>query len=174
MGSTVQTVLVTALLPGALACRDLSGFTTGGGSYEGAVVSADFVRAGVGATTRLCLTLDADHFQDTPGSVWTSDGLFTAAPMRTIPQIWHDPLSTLSFGEGRTKNLVYVVSASKAFTDGNGSDVFAVVSLMQSGNVEVRLLRGAPPAPPDGAPEPTGGNLFAIFELDRKSTPCSY
>ncbi len=103
MGSMVRTVLVTALLPGALACRDLSGFTTNGGSYEGAVVSADFVRAGIGPTARLCLTLDADHLQDTPGSVWTSDGLFTAAPMRTIPQIWHDPLSTLSFGEGRTE-----------------------------------------------------------------------
>ncbi len=174
MSWKVRTVLAAALLPGALGCRDLSGFTTNGGSYEGAVVSADFVLAGIGSATRLCLTLDADHLQDTPGSLWTSDGLFVAVPMRTIPQIWHDPLSTLSFGEGRVKNLVYVVAASKPFADGNGNDVFAVVSLMQSGNVEVRLLRGAPSGPPDAAAAPAGGNLFAIFELERKSTPCSY
>ncbi len=180
----VRTVLWTALLPGMLACRDLSGFTTGGGSFEGEIVSADFVRAGIGATvdggvhagdpTRLCMTLDADHLQDAPGVLSTNDGMFHAAAMRTIPQIWQDPLSTLTFGQGRLKNLVYVVSASKPFPDQNGVDVFAVVSLMQSGNVEVRLLRGAPAVPSDATPATAAGNLFAIFELKRQSAPCSY
>jgi len=163
-----------AVLLGSAGCRDLSGFTTNGGSYEGPVVAADFVRAGVDMSTSLCLTLDTNHLQDTPGDLSTSDGRFHAVPMRTIPQIWQDPLSTLSFGEGRLKNLLYVVTASTPFADGNGNDVFAVVSLMQSGNVEVRLLRGAPGAVADGAPSPTGGNLFAVFSLSRESAPCSY
>ena len=163
-----------ALLLGSTGCRDLSGFTTNGGSYEGPVVAADFVRAGVDMSTSLCLTLDTNHLQDTPGDLSTSDGRFHAVPMRTIPQIWQDPLSTLSFGEGRLKNLLYVVTASTPFADGNGNDVFAVVSLMQSGNVEVRLLRGAPGTVADGAPSPTGGNLFAVFSLSRETTPCSY
>ena len=109
------------------------------------MVDAAFVRTGIGAGTQMCLTLDSNHFQDGPGEVWTDDGRFTAAPFRPIPQIWSDPLSTLSFGEGRLKNLVYVLGATAPFADGNGNDVFAVVSLMQSGGVEVRLLRGAPP-----------------------------
>jgi hypothetical protein len=170
-----KAALLVASVAGTLSCRDLSGFSTGSGSFEGEIVGADFVRWGIGATTdggaatRLCLTLDANHLQDTPGALSTSDGLFHAAPMRTIPQIWQDPLSTLSFGEGRLKNLVYVVNATSPLPEG-GNDVFAVVSLMQSGNVEVRLLRGAPP--PDGS-VPTD-HLFAVFELQRQSTPCSY
>ena len=82
--------------------------------------------------------------------------------MRPIPQIWQDPLSTLNFGEGRLKNLVYVATASTPFADGNGNDVFVVVSLMQSGDIEVRILRGAPGLQTEaGRRRPPGGNLFA-------------
>jgi hypothetical protein len=156
-------------------CRDLSSFTTGSDRYEGAVVQGDFVRAGVDPSTTICLTLDTDHLQDGPGALSTSDGRFHTAALRPIPQIWHDPLSTLSFGEGRLKNLVYVASATTPFSDGNGNDVLAVVSLMQSGDVEVRLIRGAPGLAPDGgATTASGGNLFAVFDLVRQQGPCSY
>jgi hypothetical protein len=161
-----------------MGCRDLSGFSTGGDRFEGAVVQGDFVRAGVGPLTNLCLSLDTDHLQDAPGTVSTDDGRFHAAALRSIPQIWHDPLSTLSFGEGRLKNLVYVAAASTPFADGMDGSVLVVVSLMQSGHVEVRLLRGAP-----GLTEATGdsgsqgapaGNVFAVFDLTRQTGPCSY
>jgi hypothetical protein len=160
--------------PNLLGCRDVSSFTTSAAdSYQGSVVAGDFIRAGVPAGTRLCLTLDADHLQDGPGAVWTDDGRFHAAPFRPIPQIWNDPLSTLTFGEGRLKNLVYVVRATTSFGDGSGDDVFAVVSLMQSGDVEVRLLRGAPATPgTDGGP--TGGNVFAVFDLTRQEGACAF
>jgi hypothetical protein len=155
-----------------MACQDLSGFNTNGDSYEGAVVQGDFVRSGVVADARACITLDTDHLQDAPGTISTNDGRFQAVGMRPIPQIWHDPLSTFSFGEGRLKNLLYVAAASTPFTDGQGQDVFAVVSLMHSGQVEVRLLRGAPSlASEGGAPSE---NVFAIFELSRQKGPCSY
>jgi hypothetical protein len=168
-------VLAFAALGAVPACRDLSSFSTGGDRYEGAVVSGDFVRAGVDTSTSLCLTIDTDHLQDAPGAISTSDGRFHGVALRPIPQIWHDPLSTLSFGEGRLKNLVYVVTATRPFGDGNGDDVFAVVSLMQSGDVEVRLLRGAPGVAPDGGPTTAaGGNLFAVFALSRQHGPCSY
>ena len=78
------------------ACQDLSGFTTGGDSYEGPVVQAAFVRSGIAETSRACVTLDADHFQDAPGVLSTSDGVFHAVAMRPIPQIWHDALSTFT------------------------------------------------------------------------------
>jgi hypothetical protein len=163
---------------GALAlvgCRDLSSFSTNGGSYSGPVLNAQFVLAGIDPSTNLCITLDTDHLQDTPGSVWTSDGRFSAVPFRPIPQIWQDPLSTLTFGEGRLKNLVYVATASTPFDDGNGSDVFFVLSLMQAGDVEVRMLRGAPAlaTQADAAP-PSTGNIFAVFDTTKQSNPCSF
>jgi hypothetical protein len=163
-------VLIAVLVVG---CRDLSGFSTHGDRYEGPVVSAAFVRTGVGPGIRMCLTIDTDHLQDAPGDLSTDDGRFQAVAMRIITQIWHDPLSTLTFGEGRLKNLVYVASATMPFSDGNGPDVFVVISLMQSGHVEVRLLRGAPPRL-DGGSLASTGNLFAVFDLTRQSGPCSY
>ncbi|HEX3770691.1 MAG TPA: hypothetical protein VHV30_07505 [Polyangiaceae bacterium] len=152
-----------------LGCRDLSGFsTTDGDSYQGAVVNASFVLAGVGSTTNLCLTLDTDHLQDSPGTISTDDGTFKKTPMRSIPQIWHDPLSTLSFGDGRIKNLVYVSTST------SGSDVFVVVSLMQSGGIEVRLLRGAPRLTSAGDAAPAESNLFAVFSLQRQEGACAF
>jgi hypothetical protein len=155
-------------------CTNLSGFTTAGDSYQGPVVAADSVLAGVASKTSLCLTLDTNHLQDGPGAVWTSDGMFHETALRAIPQIWQDPLSTFTFGEGRLKNLVYVAAATTPFPDG-GSDVFVVLSLMQSGDIEVRLLRGAPILSPDGGSSTQpGGNLFAVFSLSRQSGPCSF
>jgi hypothetical protein len=157
-------------LAGAAGCRDLSAFSTSDGDrYENTVVNAGFVLAGIRPDTTLCLTIDTDHLQDLPGAISTDDGLFQRTPLRPIPQIWHDPLSTLSFGDGRLKNLVYVATTSA------GEDVFVVVSLMESGDVEVRLLRGAPGLPVEGGTSASsGGNLFAVFDLTRKSGPCSY
>ncbi len=161
---------------GALtACRDLSNFSTHGDHFEGQVVEADFVRAGVDPGTVLCLTLDANHFQDGPGAVSSSDGRFADVALRPIPQIWHDPLSTLSFGDGRLKNLVYVAGATASFGDTGGSDVFVVMSLMQSGDVEVRLIRGAPELAAGDAVAPvTTTSVFAVFDLSRKAGACSF
>jgi hypothetical protein len=171
----MKRALAPILCTAALGCRDLSSFSTNGDRYEGGVVEGDFVRAGVDALTSLCLTLDTDHLQDSPGAISTTDRRFQSVPMRPIPQIWHDPLSTFSFGEGRLKNLLYVATATTPFGDGRGDDVFVVVSLMQSGGVEVRLLRGAPGFETDaGVATGPRGNLFAVFDLDRKSGPCSY
>ncbi|HEY8040615.1 MAG TPA: hypothetical protein VIF15_12505 [Polyangiaceae bacterium] len=172
-GAAFALAVVAALAPAG--CRDLSGFTTSGDRYEGPVVQGDFVRAGVDASTSLCLTLNTDHLQDGPGALSTSDGRFQAVAMRPIPQIWHDPLSTLNFGDGRVKNLIYVVTATTPYGDGNGDDVFVFVSLMQSGGIEVRLLRGAPGLAPDGGTATgPGGNVFAVFGLSRQQGPCSY
>jgi len=157
----------------AAACRDLSSFSTGGDRYEGGIVAGDFVRSGLGAGVTGCLALDADHLQDLPGALSTDDGLFARAALRPIPQIWHDPLSTFSFGEGRLKNLLYVATPSAPLSDGRVDDVFVVLSLMQSGHVEVRLLHGAPGGAADAAAG-ANGNLFGVFDLARAPGPCSY
>jgi hypothetical protein len=149
----------------AVGCRDVHGFSTGAGHhYEGTVIAPNFVRSGVDVGTKLCLTIDTDHLQDAPGAVSTSDGRFAAAALRPIPQFWHDPLSTMQFGEGRTKNLLYAATP----TQGDTTDVSVIVSLMDAGNVEVRLLRGAPLEDGGGAP------LFAVFGLDRRDGACPF
>lgn len=167
-------LLVAAIAPALPGCRDLSSFSTHGDHFEGQVVQADFVRAGVDASTFMCLTLDADHLEDAPGAISWSDGRFASSALRPIPQIWHDPLSTLSFGDGRLRNLVYVATAAVPFGDGGGDDVFMVVSLMQSGDVEVRAIRGAPTLSADGASSSGPASMFAVFDLTRGPGSCSF
>jgi hypothetical protein len=173
VGGLLSVTMLVASLGG---CRDLSRYSTDGDHYEGDVVQGAFVRAGVDENVRLCVTIDTDRLQDAPGTIRSSDGRFGVTPLRPIPQIWHDPLSTLSFGEGREKNLVYVATPEPSSGD-TGGDVFVVLSLMKGGAVEVRLLRSAPTltadtAAADSGPAPT--NLFAVFTLDRKSGACSF
>jgi hypothetical protein len=150
------------------ACDSLSDFsTTSGGVYFGAVTGAGFVRAGLGDSVRMCLELDTSQLQSAPGSLTTDDGLFRKTPLRQIPQLWHDPLSTLTFGQGRTQNLLYVAQGNATHTESAG-DVFVVVSLMTSGNVEVRLLRGAPQT------SATPSSLFGVFTLSRQESACPF
>jgi hypothetical protein len=120
------------------------------------------------------MTLDANHLQDAPGTLSSSDGRFSATPLRPIPQLWSDPLSTLNFGEGRTKNLLYM--ATPAADGGAEPDVTAVVSLMSGGGVELRLLRGAPPVDAgrsDAAPLSIGGPVFGVFPLSLQDGTCA-
>jgi hypothetical protein len=169
MNGAVAVVTVVA----CVGCRDISSFSTGSGHYEGAVINASFVLAGVAPTTTMCLTLDTDRLQESPGLLSTNDQRFRNAPLRSIPQVWHDPLSTLSFGDGRIRNLLYVATTEGA-PDGGGQDVVVVISLMQAGDVEVRLIEGAPRLAADGGPAAAPGNLFAVFDLVRSKGPCSF
>jgi hypothetical protein len=155
-------VSVAALAP---ACKDVSSFATRPGeSYCGSVVQGPFVRAGLSPAVQMRLKLDTGALSTAPGSLSTSDNLFKDAPLRAIPQVFHDPLSTLQFGEGRQRNLLYVVDPTEP---AGAPSVFAVLSLMENGDVEVRLLRGAGPAStatgdaPDAGASGAGGDAGA-------------
>jgi hypothetical protein len=167
---TFRPIVLSAALAASLAaaCTDVSRFSNAGDHYQGTIAAGDFVRAGFDPSASLCLVLDANHLQDAPGTLTSSDGRFASTPLRPIPQIWHDPLSTLSFGEGRVQNLVYAVTPI-ADADALG-DIVAVVSLLQSGGVEVRLFRSAPAI--DAGPG--GTSLFGVFSLSRGSGACSF
>ena len=91
---------LVAFVPAAVVvgCRDVSRFSTNEGHhYEGTIVQGSFVRAGLEGDARMCLSLDADHLQDTPGTITTLDGRFRTTALRPIPQLWHDG----DFGEQR-------------------------------------------------------------------------
>ena len=135
------------------------------------MVPGSFVRAGVTDDAIVCLTLDTEHLQDAPGLISSSDGRFNATPLRPIPQLWHDPLSTLSFGEERIKNLVYAAAPTE--DGGPGQDLLVIISLMQSSTIEVRFLRGAPGAPTTAA-GPAASAVFGVFTLNRQAGSCSF
>jgi hypothetical protein len=168
-------------------CHEVSNFSTAsGGVYEGTITAASFVRAGLGPSVRLCLSIDSEHLQESPGTVTTDDGLFNKTALRSIPQLWQDPLSTFNFGDGRIQNVLYVATGSSG--DAGQGDVYVVISFMISGAVEVRLFRGAPGGGGAGAGSVDGGggggdasshaagppDIFAVFSLLRQSGSCPF
>jgi hypothetical protein len=165
----------SALLATASGCRNVSRFSSKPGDhFEGEIVKGSFVRAGVAEDAKMCLTLDAGRLQDAPGTLSTSDGRFKGTLLRPIPQIWHDPLSTLAFGEGRAQNLVYV--ATPVGPPGDTQEVMVFMSLMEEGGIEVRLVRGAPQV--DAGAQDAGlapeTPMFGVFTLDRREGSCAF
>jgi hypothetical protein len=177
--SVLAVAAVGLLTATSTGCKSVSRFSSRNGDhFEGDVVKGNFVRAGVADDAKMCLVLDAAHLQDAPGTFSTSEGRFRDAVLRPIPQVWHDPLSTMSFGEGRSQNLVYVASPTGTPTPssapGDAQDVMVFLSLMDEGGLEVRLVRGAPVAD-SGTPLPAAAPpMFGVFTLDRRDGACSF
>jgi hypothetical protein len=166
---------VVALAALEAGCKDIDRFSTDPGeSYCGQIVLASVVRRGFSGSVCMRMALDTRHVADRPGTLWTDDGMFLETPLRPLPELSHDPLLTFTFGEGREKNLLF--AADPADTS-RGPTVMAVISLMHSGNAEVRLLRGAGPLPgspaPDAGPAGDGPPLFGVFApLERQMGTC--
>lgn len=155
---------------GLLGCSELSRFTTTPGeSYCGVVTGASFVRSDALAEgTQMRLQLDVDGLQSQPGTVWTSDlapgERFSATPLRSIKQLPADALSTLEFGEGSLKSSIAVAELGH-------TEVVVVISMMQSGDVVVRLMRGDGQATwADGTPKPP--QIFGVFNLTKTQGDC--
>lgn len=152
------------------ACSDVTKFSTGPDErYCGNIVPGPFVRQGFRPGVRMRMSFDADRLSEQPGVISTDDGTLVEAALRPIPQLANDPLSNLQFGDGRTRNLLTVVGVS------DGQSAFAVVSLMENGDTEVRILRGAP-LPPGVTAKPAqeGVELFGVFPLVRQKGTCGF
>lgn len=147
----------------ATGCRDLERFDTGeAGAFCGSIIDSSFTRAGFAPGVGMRLTLDVDALNVAPGTLSTNDAElgpcsplpeFDATPLRVTPELFTDPLSLLEFGSNRDHNFVAWVDSSC-----QGS-ALAVVSLMHTGDVEVRLLRSGSSA---AAASP---DQFGVFQL---------
>ena len=139
----------------AAACTDLGSFSTSTGEcYHGQIVAADFVRAGFETDVTLYLTLDVTALSDGRGSagvISTSDGRFYTASISQMEQLAHDSISLFQFPGGRIRNYM----AHAFATDGAPASI--VISLMEDGKVEVRIVR------PAGAGDLEYSELFGVF-----------
>lgn len=150
-----------------LGCRDLERFDTGeSGAYCGSIIDSDFTRAGFAPGLGLRLTLDIDALEVAPGTLTTNDAAppgpcsplpeLDHAPLRVTPQLFSDPLSQLEFGATRYYNFMAWVDSTCQ------ESALAVVSLMHTGQVEVRLLRRG-----TGLPGEASADQFGVFLLER-------
>lgn len=153
-----------------------------------------FVRKGFASHTVLELTFDpsatdvvspnqpGDTPRSSPGTVNTyvcpfgaarcdqeqrTPGPFQNAPLISIDGLVHDPLSQYTFpGGGRLRNYIFGVRfLSEVNERSTGRDAMVFVSLMESGQIEVRVMAPAVLAR-DGVEERWPA-LFGIFSLQR-------
>src|SRR5258706_783100 len=172
---------VLALAAPALACHSLDRFDTEGeAAYCGAMVAgpsfnAGFLPKGVPPLLSLKLPRATGQLTSLPGTLSSDDAalglcsgggqpLFQSSPLRAIPEIYHDTLSTLSFGEGHDDDFFAWADSTCQGT------VLSLVSLLRGGDVEVRLFKPAPLPPPDAGPDKSPG--YAVFYLKRREHGC--
>jgi len=92
--------------------------------------------------------------------------LFESSPVRGIPQVDHDTISTLTFGEGHDEDFF-------AWTDSTcQGTMLALVSLLRKGDVELRLFKPAALPPPEAGPDQRPG--FGLFYLKRNEKGCGF
>ena len=170
--------LLSLALLGALSvigCRSLDGFDSKPGeAYCGALPSQPefqdgFVKTGSPPKLELALRLEISKLSSQPGTLRSSDSadglcapqaLFEDAPLRAIPEVDHDVLSALTFGEGHEHDFFAWVDSTCQGT------MLSVVSLMKNNQVEIRLFKPARnPSPGATAAELPG---FATFQLHPK------
>ena len=167
--------LATAWLVG-LGCSDVSEYSTDEGEcYRGGIVEADFVRGCFDGATEMVLHFDVNDLsagRPDAGEMSTSDGRFNATGLQQPCELRHDALSLLRFPASQGENFItYTFDAEQAST-------LAVISLIEDGSVEARLLRagGSPAECSDTAPAvdctAVDAPLFGLFRL-RRTDDCS-
>lgn len=163
---------VGALVLTLLGCGRLERFDTGDdAAYCGNIVTSSFFRSGFTNLPRLQLRLDMAKLHERPGQLSTDDGqdgicapepTFDQATLRVSQPMQADPVSQLQFGEERELNLLGWVDSS---CDGT---YLAVVSLMRTDDVEVRLMRGQSDQQGDEV------GPFGVFRLTRHDGDCGF
>ena len=105
---------------------------------------------------------DADEGLCAPGG----QALFESSPVRGIPQVDHDTISTLTFGEGHDEDFF-------AWTDSTcQGTMLALISLLRKGDVELRLFK--PAAFPSATATADQRPGFGLFYLKRNEKGCGF
>ena len=165
----------------AFGCHDLDGFDTKNGeAYCGSILRQPAFQDGFQPTghppdLELALTLDTGKLTSEPGRLRSNDTvgglcgdqpLFQEAPLRAIPEVDHDAISTLSFGEGHVHDFFVWVDSTCQGT------MLGVVSLLKNDQVELRLFKPAHKPVPNAPPDQTPG--FAMFHFEVQKGGCDF
>lgn len=170
-------LVLCALLTATSGCRELKRFDLDEGeAYCGSIVSTPvfhegFIPSDSPPVLRLKFFLDVNNLTSRPGRLTSDDverglcvedgePLFDDTPLRAIEPVLHDPISELSFGEGHEHSLFAYVDSTCQGT------MLALVSLMRSGDIELRLFKPMRLATDDAPPGEQAG--YALFHLKRK------
>ncbi len=171
-------LIVTVLGSG---CRSVDRFQTDGEeAFCGKMLAPSFASTGLvnpteAATLELALGIDSDRLDSVPAWVKSNDKdfgacnpepLFASAQLRIIPEMLNDRLGALELGQDHALDLMTLVDSTCL-----GSMV-AVLSLIQDGHVELRLIRPAPEAPGAAPIQQQPG--FAAFTLERHKEGCGF
>jgi hypothetical protein len=148
-----------------LGCDSYDRFRTGPErTFRGAVLGEgeeSFIRRGFAAGTMLDLSFDPDAIgRPEVGTITTDapDGtrLFEATPLESIAPLSHDLLSELSFpGAGRLETYLLLAHPSTGALAGR--EVMVFLSLLDTGEIEVRLIAGIG--------DEARGDVFGVFRL---------
>lgn len=188
--SAVASAVPLGTLLLTLSCRDLERFDTHGrAAYCGELVSGPsfqdgFVVDGEPAPLlRMGLTLDTSQLSalsgksTVPGRLTSNDSksglcasqglpLFASSSLRGIPEVDHDALGAMTFGDGHDEDFFAWVESTCQGT------MLSVVSLLRNGDVELRLFK---PMPPPRADAPAGERPgFALFYMQRNDDGCGF
>jgi hypothetical protein len=175
-------VALAAVFP-LFGCRDIDRFDTEGpAAYCGSIVGTGafnkgFIGAGAQPSLNFRLEIDTDALTSRPGVLTSDDGenglcsgegrpLFDEAPLRAIDEVLRDAISHAEFGDGHEHDLFAWVDSTCQGT------MLAVLSLLTSGAVEVRLFKPAPNVAAEAPPAQQAG--FALFYLTRSERGCDY
>ncbi|HEY6080511.1 MAG TPA: hypothetical protein VIW29_16975 [Polyangiaceae bacterium] len=182
-------LLLLAALSAAFGCRSTDRFNTSGeAAYCGDIVYAPaftdgFLVDGEPPRLRMQLTLDLSQLHSSSegttllGSLSSNDAetglcseqghaLFDGARVRAIPQVDHDTISSLTFGEGHDEDFFAYVDSTCLGT------MLALVSLLRNGDVELRLFKPAALPASDASAKDRPG--FALFSMKRNESGCGF
>ena len=173
-------LLAPALVAAGCSFQELDQWaTTDGAEYCGGIVTLPDVYTppahdGFQPNLKVAMTFDPEEFEISPGTLTSDDtngpcrpsATFDKAPLRLVSELQHDPLSTFTFGIGRTYNfMAWVTSTCRG-------SMLAAVSLMSDGTAELRLIKDISPDPGPEATDPRAG--FALFPVARENAGCGF
>jgi hypothetical protein len=174
----------------ALGCRNLNRFDSrNGDAYCGSIVGQGSISTGFeepewagtkDMPTTLGLTLNTDDLfkkDGVPALVTSNDAtfgpcapnqrLFDGAKLRTIEKARGDRISGMRISDDHEEDVVTFVDSSCS-----GSMV-GILSLINNGNVELRLLRPTP-EPTSDPPAADATPRFGLFLLARTESGCGF
>ncbi len=146
LSSLVSASGLAAVLAAVLAagCDDLSEYR---GTFKGRIVKGNFVRSCFPASTRAELNFNPAFAVAPLGTaksaelnrLTTSDGTFDRTLLEPITALPHDQLSELDFpGPSRLRNFILLARPERGPLAGH--DATVVVSLLENGEVELRII----------------------------------